>query len=72
MVQMYFEIVSQTKPSITLNDLPQDIPNVIRLKLVTASQTNAYHLILHILTIADSQSYQIYQALRKLSNLLLL
>ena len=59
MVQMHFETFSHSKPSITLRDLPKHVPDDIRFKLVTALETNANHLILHILSITDPQSLQI-------------
>jgi uncharacterized membrane protein YecN with MAPEG domain len=59
MVHMYLKTVTQTKPSIALNNFPEYIPDHIRFELVTASQTNAYHLILHILGITDPQAHQI-------------
>jgi len=59
MVQMYFETVSHNKPSVTSYYFPEYRAYHVRLQLVTALQTNANHLILHILSIADSQTHQI-------------
>ena len=59
MVQMNFQTVSQTKPSIALNDFGNNFPNQIRFQLVTASETNVNYFILHILSVSNSQPHQI-------------
>jgi len=55
--RLYFETVSQIKPSNALYDFPEYRPYHVSLQLVTASQTNANHIILHIISIADSQTH---------------
>jgi hypothetical protein len=57
MVQMHFETVSHSKSFIALNDFPEYVPDHITIKLVAASQANANHLILHILSISCSEAY---------------
>jgi hypothetical protein len=59
MVQMHFETVSQNKPSVALNNIPQYVPDHIRFKLGPAPQTNSNHFILYILSVADSQPHEI-------------
>jgi hypothetical protein len=54
MVQVHFEAVTQAKSRITLNDLPEHALHHTRFKLVTASETNAHHLILDILSVPNS------------------
>ena len=59
MVQMYFQTVIETKPSIALNYFGNDFPDQIRFKLVKALGTNSYYFILHILSVSDLQPHQI-------------
>jgi len=54
MVQMHFESVVQGKPRIRLNDLSQHTQEHIRRYLVTVWETNAHHLIMDILSVANS------------------
>ena len=59
MVHMYFHTVSKSKPNITVHDVSKYRANHIRFKLVEVLQTKAKQFILHILSIADSQTHQI-------------
>jgi hypothetical protein len=49
-----------TEPSVTPNDLPEHVLDHVMFKLVTASQTNAKHLILHIISVAYFKNHQIF------------
>jgi len=59
MVQMNLKKVTQTKPTVALNNLPLHVPDHISFKLVPVSQTNANHFILHNLSVVNSQPYEI-------------
>ena len=59
MVQIYFRTVNQTEFFNTLKDLSDYGPDHIKFNVVPATQTNANHFILHVLSIADSEIHQI-------------
>jgi len=46
---MHFQAVDQTESCITQDELAKFAPEHIRVKLVTATETNAHHLILEML-----------------------
>ena len=59
MVQMHFETVTQSKYSIALNHVSEYGPDHMRFKLVPATQSNANHFILYVVSTAYSQTQQV-------------
>jgi hypothetical protein len=48
MAKMNLVTISQTKPSIGLNDFPQNVTDRIRVKLVPAPQTSVNYFTIHL------------------------
>ena len=55
MVQMYFQTVSETKPSIAPNYFANNLPDQIR----SRRRKQSYYFILHIHSVSNPQPHQI-------------